>query len=434
MLTRAFRGGIHPAGRKEQTSHRPVERAPLPDELTLPMAQHLGAPCSALVEKGDRVRRGQLIGDVDAPISAPVHSPVDGIVTAVETVLVASGARVLAVRITPDAEQDYARFEAVTTAETSTPERVRAAGVVGLGGAGFPTAVKLRPPKDMPVRTLIVNGCECEPYLTCDHRLMIEHAGRIVRGARLIAEAAGASRIVIGLEDNKRDVLDGLRSAAGSDIEVMVLPTRYPQGAEKQLIWAVMRAEVPHGKLPAAAGVLVNNVATAAAVADAVDEGKPLMERIVTVTGNVRRPGNFLAVLGTPVYSLIEAAGGLSGEPGRIIAGGPMTGMALGDLSVPVVKGMGGIVALDPSDTAPAVLGDQPCIRCGRCSEACPMMLEPYAIGIYANRGEWETTNRYHALDCIECGCCSFVCPTRRPLVQLIQGAKQALLQQGVKP
>jgi electron transport complex protein RnfC len=437
VLRRAFRGGVHPAGRKEKTNQCPIERAPLAAELAVPLSQHLGAPCSALVEKGERVRRGQLIGDVDAPISAPVHSPVDGEVVAVEPVLLASGLRHHAVRIVPDPEQDYDRFVSLTRGEDSVSERVRAAGVVGMGGAGFPTSVKLQPPKGMPIRTLVINGCECEPYLTCDHRLMLEHADRIVRGARLIARAAGAARIVIGIEDNKSDAVASLEkaaSASGSEIEIAVLPTRYPQGAEKQLIWAVTHAEVPHGKLPAAAGVLVQNVATAAAVADAIDEGKPLVERVVTVTGNVRRPGNFLTVLGTPVSSLIEAAGGFSGELGRVVAGGPMTGMALADLSVPVVKGMGGVVVIDPSDAAPAVLGDQPCIRCGRCSDACPMMLEPYAIGIYSNRRDWDATGRYHALDCIECGCCSFVCPTRRPLVQLIQGAKRALLQQGVSP
>lgn len=437
MLGRAFRGGVHPAGRKEHSNQCAIERAPLAAELVVPLSQHLGAPCSALVEKGEKVRRGQLVGDVDAPISAPVHSPVDGEVFAIEPVLLPSGQRHLAVRIVPDAEQDYESFERVTKGADSVPDRVRAAGVVGMGGAGFPTAVKLRPPKDMPVHTLVINGCECEPYLTCDHRLMLEHAGRIVRGAHHIASAAGAQRTVIGIEDNKRDVVEALQTAAaacGSEAEILVLPTRYPQGAEKQLIWAVTHAEVPHGKLPAAAGVLVQNVATAAAVADAVDDGKPLIERVVTVTGNVHRPGNFLTVLGTPVSALIEAAGGFAGEYGRVVAGGPMTGMALADFSVPTVKGMGGIVVLDPSDTAPGVLGDQPCIRCGRCSDACPMMLEPYAIGIYANRRDWDATGRYHALDCIECGCCSYVCPTRRPLVQLIQGAKQALLRQGVRP
>jgi Na+-translocating ferredoxin:NAD+ oxidoreductase subunit C len=429
--TRAFKGGVHPADRKDQTNARAVERAPLPPMLTVPVSQHLGAACSPVVEKGDRVRRGQLIADVEAMVSAPVHSPVDGEVTAIAPVLLASGARVLAVSIAPDEAQDFESFVRVGTGEDSVPDRVRAAGIVGLGGAAFPSAVKMRPPKDMPVSTLILNGCECEPYLTCDHRVMLESPARVVRGAELIAAAVNATRIIIALEANKLDAAERLRAEASDRIEVRVLPTRYPQGAEKQLIWATIGSEVPHGKLPAATGALVHNVSTAAAIADAVDQGRPLMERVVTVTGNVMRPGNFLTLLGTPVETLIEAAGGLTGEYGRIVAGGPMTGMALADLSVPVVKGMGGVVVLDRSDTAPAVRGDQPCIRCGRCSDACPMMLEPYAIGTYANRGDWDATDRFHALDCIECGCCSYVCPTRRPLVQLIRSAKQALLQRG---
>ncbi|MBE0418437.1 MAG: electron transport complex subunit RsxC [Coriobacteriia bacterium] len=430
MPTRAFNGGVHPADRKDATSAHPITRAPVPEVLRVPLSQHLGAPCSPLVAKGDRVVRGQVTGDVEAMVSAPVHAPVDGEVTDVGPVVLASGARVVAVSITPDEVQEFDRFEPVERSE-SVPETVRAAGIVGLGGATFPTSVKLQPPKDMPVGTVILNGCECEPYLTCDHRTMLERPGRVIRGAELIAKAVGATRVVIAVEDNKEDAAVALRAEAGPGIEVLVLPTRYPQGAEKQLIWAVIGGEVPHGKLPAATGALVHNVTTAAAVADAVDEGRPLMERVVTVTGNVRNPGNYLTLLGTPVEALIEAAGGMSGEYGRVVAGGPMTGMALADLSVPVVKGMGGIVVLDSGDTAPAVHGDQPCIRCARCSDACPMMLEPYAIGIYANRSDWDGANRFHALDCIECGCCSFVCPTRRPLVQLIRRAKQVLLEKG---
>lgn len=433
MRTRAFKGGVHPADRKDQTNTRAVERAPVPPLVTVPLSQHLGAPCSALVEKGDRVRRGQLIGDVEAMVSAPVHSPVDGEVTDVGPVLLASGMRSVAVTIVPDERQDLDSFEPVTAGAGSVRERVRAAGIVGLGGAAFPSSVKLQPPKDMPVSTLVLNGCECEPYLTCDHRVMLEQPDRVIRGAQLIAGAVGAERVIIALESNKPDAAAVLSAGAPDGVEVLVLPTRYPQGAEKQLIWATIGAEVPHGKLPAATGALVHNVSTAVAVADAVDQGRPLIERVVTVTGKVRRPGNFMTLIGTPVETLIAAAGGIDGDHGRVVAGGPMTGMALADLSVPVVKGIGGIVVLDPAESAPAVQGDQPCIRCARCSDACPMMLEPYAIGIYANRTEWDGADRYHALDCIECGCCSYVCPTRRPLVQLIRGAKQALLQRGAK-
>jgi len=429
LAVRAFQGGIHLPDSKAATRDLPITRARIPESLTVPMSQHLGAPCLPVVEKGDRVRRGQMIGDVEAFVSAPVHSPVDGEVTGIVEVLAISGNRVGAVRIVPDPEQDLGDYEWIASDEERN--RIRAAGVVGLGGAAFPTAVKLTPPQDTPVETVILNGCECEPYLTCDHRMMVEQPERVVAGGRAIAGIVGARRLVIGLEDNKPDAAEALRAHAADDAELMVLPTRYPQGAEKQLIWAVLAKEVPHGKLPAATGALVHNVSTAVAVADALQHRRPLMERVVTVTGNVVRPGNYLTLLGTPVSSLIETAGGFVGEPRRVVAGGPMTGMALADLEVPVVKGTSGVLVLDPSDTAPAVLDDQPCIRCGRCSDACPMLLQPFAIGVYANRSDWDGSERYHALDCIECGCCAYVCPTRRPLVQLIRRAKHVLLERG---
>jgi electron transport complex protein RnfC len=243
----------------------------------------------------------------------------------------------------------------------------------------------------------------------------------------------GAERVVIGVEDNKPDAAEALSAEAGRDVEVRVLPTRYPQGAEKQLIHAILGAEVPHGKLPAATGALVHNVGTAAAIADAIEARKPLIERVVTVTGRVKRPANILVGLGTPFSDVVAMCGGFLSGVGRVIAGGPMTGMGVASLDVPVVKGTSGIVALPADELPPAVLGDQTCIRCGRCAEACPMMLQPFAIGIYANRREWEAAGRYHALDCIECGCCSYACPTHRPLVQLIRAAKHALLERGAK-
>lgn len=433
MATLTFRGGVHPPGRKEATAGRAIEPMAVPSTLVLPMSQHLGAPCKPLVAKGDRVKRGQVIGDVEAMISAPVHSPVDGEVTAVGKVLTPGGLRVEAVTIKPDAEQDLSKWEPVSAADDATASIVRAAGIVGLGGAAFPSAVKLVPPKNMPISAAVLNGCECEPYLTCDNRLMVEQPERVVAGARLIAAAVGAPRTVIGVEDNKPDAVEALRTAGGADVEVLALKTRYPQGAEKQLIWATLGRAVPKGQLPAAAGALVHNVGTAVAIADAVESRKPLMERVVTVSGRVNKPGNYRVLLGTLVSDLIEAAGGFSGPVARVIAGGPMTGPALGSLDVPVVKGTSGIVALGPEEAAPAIDGDQPCIRCGRCVEACPMALHPFAIANYAGVGADHMTERFFALDCIECGCCSYVCPTRRPLVQLIKLGKQTLLSKGVK-
>lgn len=433
MAGAGFKGGIHPADRKELTRDKAVVRAPLPERLVVPVSQHLGAPCQPIVARGDRVARGQTIADVEAMVSAPVHSPVAGEVTGIVSQRLASGMRVAAVEIKPDADQDWDTWTPVAENE-DRKAMVRAAGVVGLGGAAFPTTVKLSPPKDMPLHTVILNGCECEPFLTCDHRMMLEAPERVVSGARLIAGIVGVKRIVIGIEDNKPDAADSLRTHAGSDIEVLLLPTHYPQGAEKQLIFAVLGSEVPHGKLPASTGALVQNVGTAAAVSDALERRKPLMERVVTVTGRVARPGNYLVALGTPLRDLIAFAGGFTEGVGRVIAGGPMTGAGVSDLGVPVVKGTSGVVALPAGETAPAVNGDQACIRCGRCSDACPMFLAPYALGTHANQDRWDDAERLHALDCIECGCCSFVCPTRRPLVQLIRIAKHRLLERGVRP
>jgi electron transport complex protein RnfC len=427
----AFKGGIHPPERKEATSFSPIVRAPLPEHLFVPMSQHLGAPCAPLVAPGDRVARGQLIGNVDAMVSAPVHSPVSGVVAEVGPRLTIGGARGVTVVIEPDAEQDYTSF--VHVPDGDVRQTVRAAGIVGLGGAAFPSAVKLSPPKGLDVTTVLLNGCECESYLTCDHRLMVESPERVIRGARLIAEEIGATRIVIGLEDNKPDAAKALRALGGDDIEIREFVTRYPQGAEKQLIWSALGREVPHGKLPAATGALVHNVATAAAIADAVDLRMPLMERVVTVTGRVARPGNYLVLLGTPVSALIEAAGGLVGDVRRIIAGGPMTGPALAVLDVPIAKGSSGIVALGPEEAAPEVTGDQPCIRCGRCSEACPAFLQPFQIATLANRHDYTAAEAFHPIDCIECGACSYVCPTKRPLLQLIRLVKAAAMAKGAR-
>ncbi|TLM79512.1 MAG: electron transport complex subunit RsxC [Actinobacteria bacterium] len=432
MSTARFRGGVHPDDRKAATASLPVVRAGVPASVTVPMSQHLGAPCEPVVAAGDRVKRGQTVGDIRAKVSAPVHSPVDGTVTEVADVLLAGGTHAVAVRIEPDAGQDLDTW--LPVAENDDPrEVVCAAGIVGMGGAAFPTKVKLEPPHDMPVSTVLLNGCECEPYLTCDHRTMLESPGKVVGGAKRIRDIVGAKRIVIGVEDNKPDAIDALRAAAGEGVEVMSLPTRYPQGAEKQLIWAVLAKEVPHGKLPAATGALVHNVGTAAAVHDAFELRKPLIERVVTVSGAVAKPGNYLTLIGTSVGDLLEMAGGVTDPTAKIVSGGPMCGAAVGSLDVPVTKGTSGVIAIPAAEGAPDVNDDQACIRCGRCADACPMMLEPYQIGIYSYAHDWDRCEEFHALDCIECGCCAFVCPSRRPLVPLIRRAKATLMSRGAK-
>jgi len=427
-----FRGGVHPPEHKDATADSAVVQAAVPSRLVVPMSQHLGAPCLPLVALGDRVARGQLVGSVDAMVSAPVHSPVAGTVAAIGSALTAGGTRVTAVTIEPDEMQDMDSFVPIPD-DGDDRARVRAAGIVGMGGATFPSVVKLTPPPGMPVKTVILNGCECEPYLTCDHRLMLEEPGRVIAGALHIGRIIGAERIVIAVESNKPDAAEALRAAGAGDVEVVVLPTRYPQGAEKQLVYALLKTEIPHGKLPAAAGVLVHNVATAAAIAEAIENRRPLMERIVTVTGAVARPGNYRVLLGTLISELIAQAGGLIGEVERVIAGGPMTGPALASLDVPVTKGTSGIVALAKGAAARSVADDQPCIRCGRCSDACPMSLEPHALGTLSNQKRWDAAIERHVTDCIECGVCSYVCPTARPLVQMIRLGKAAAMTKGAR-
>ena len=432
MARAAFKGGVHPPTHKEATRALEIQRAPVPERVAIPMSQHLGAPCEPTVGRKEHVSRGDVVGDVDALISAPAHASVSGEVAAIGSVRLASGQNATTVEIVPDEDQDLDVWAPIEV-DGDVPATVRRGGIVGMGGAAFPSPVKLMPPKDMPVHTVILNGCECEPYLTCDDRTMRERASEVVAGARLMREAVGAKRLVIGVEDNKPEALDALRAAADDGIEVLSLPTSYPQGAEKQLIYSVTGDEVPHGKLPAATGCLVHNVGTAAAMADAVERSKPLIERVVTVTGAVVRPGNYLTLIGTPIGDLIDAAGGLTSEAARVIAGGPMTGMGVANLAAPVVKGTSGVVALSADVVPPAVTGDQPCIRCGRCADACPMLLQPFSLGIQANAGHWDWAEEGHVLDCIECGCCSYACPTRRPLIQLLRRAKQVLLDRGAK-
>jgi len=430
MRFRNFSGGIYPAEYKELACRSPIRRAALPESLVVPLVQHVGAPCFPLVAAGDKIRRGQRIGDSEATISAPVHSPVSGEVAAIGHRILPSGVPSAVIVIIPDRIQDYDEFVAVTVTG-SLSEIVRQAGIVGLGGAAFPSSVKLHAGHERPVDTVILNGCECEPYLTCDDRIMRELAARVVAGARIIRDGVGAKRVAIAVEVNKSEAIEALSAHVSDDVELIPFPVKYPQGAEKQLIFSVLGQEVPHGKLPSALGVLVHNVQTAVAIAEAVELGKPLMERVVTVTGRVASPGNLLTLLGTPVQHMLDQAGGTVEPVSRVISGGPMTGTAIVDLDTPVVKGTSAIIALSPADLPPAINSDQPCIRCARCVDVCPIHLLPYAIGIYANKSDWEGVERYVPLSCIECGCCQFVCPTHRPLIQLIQSAKRKLMAKG---
>jgi len=430
-----FRGGVHPDAHKS-TASCATQPLPRPARVVLPLRQHIGAPCAPLVKKGDEVALGQPVGDSEAAVSAPVHASVSGKVTAVDPRMTPSGRMEQCVVI--EAAPEDTPWEGLPEGlgwnldpESLDPafirERVRQAGLVGMGGAGFPAAVKLSPKPGSEPDVVILNGAECEPAITSDHRLMLEEPERVVLGLRLFMRASGARRGIIGIEANKPDAAARLSQLVAGDpaISVEVLPVRYPQGAEKMLVWALLRRAVPVGGIPLDVGVVVQNVATAAAAATALAEGRPLIDRIVTVSGRVAKPGNWRVPLGTSFVDLVQAAGGLTGSLARVIAGGPMMGVAQPDLDVPVTKTTGSVILLGPEDLDDTPAG--PCIRCGRCVAACPMGLLPAQICAAALASDWEAADRLYVRACMECGSCNYVCPARRPLVQSFRLAKAEL-------
>jgi electron transport complex protein RnfC len=426
---KSFKGGIHPPYNKDLASGKAIQQAPVPAELTIPLNQHIGAPNSPLVSVGDRVTVGQKIGETDAFVSAPVFSSVAGVVKAIEDAPNFTGASVKSVIITADKDQPAWEPKPVKPVDELTADDIkkiaRDAGLVGMGGAAFPTQVKLSPPKDKPVDVVIINACECEPFLTCDHRLMLERTDDLVSGLKLFMKAVGADRGVIGIEANKMDAVEKVSSAASGEpnIDVEVLSVKYPEGSEKQLISAVTGRKVPPGKLPAEVGTLVQNVGTAIAIHEAATTGKPLYERVLTVTGQgIKNPSNFLAKIGTPISALIEAAGGFAGSPAKLIMGGPMTGFAQEEAIANVVKGTSGVLALPPEmvDTRE----EHGCVRCTKCVESCPMYLMPNYIVEAVQKEEWEKAELWGALDCYECGCCSYTCPAYIPHVDYVRKAK----------
>lgn len=372
---------------------------------------------------------GQRLGEAKAFVCAPVHASVSGEVIAVEPRPLSSGTKVLSVVIRNDGQDDMVRLEAGDPQKLSPDairQKVKAAGIVGMGGAGFPTHIKLNPPK--PVDTVLINGAECEPYLTCDHRLMVERAPELVGGLLLIMKATGASRGIVGIEANKPDAIAQLEEAMkGYDqLSVVALKVNYPQGAEKQLIKAIVDKEVPSGCLPADVGCVVNNVHTAIAIYEAVTQGKPSYERVVTVSGgSVVDPRNVLVRLGTPIQNLVDFCGGFLDEPAALISGGPMTGPPIVDRLAPVVKTLSGVTALSHEEAGFDV--NLPCIRCARCVKACPMGLTPNLLGQYSHRGLLDQASRLRVQDCIECGLCSYVCPSKRALVTWIKKGKADL-------
>ena len=425
-----FAGGVHPDPRKGATERLPIVELPPPAVAIVPLQQHLGPKSRPLVKAGDTVLLGEMIGAAEGFVAANIHAPVAGKVREVAPHPHASGTAVEAVVIENDGTD--ARFSCVAHDwETGSPEAlrdlVRDAGIVGLGGATFPTHVKLSPPKAKPIDTLVVNGAECEPYLTADHRLMIERADAIVAGARILARILGVDRIVVGVEANKPDAVAALRLAGGVGIAVESLPVMYPQGAEKQLIKALLgRAVPPPPGLPLDVGVVVQNVATCAAVHDAICLGRPLVDRVVTVAGGgVARPGNVRVRIGTPLRQLVEACGGLSPATVRLVMGGPMMGLPLSSLDVPVIKGTSGLLALTRDEVPARRAGN--CIRCGRCVRACPMGLLPATLALYAQHRLYDRAEDIDAMACVECGSCAYLCPAAIPLVQHIRLAKSRI-------
>lgn len=429
-----FKGGVHPPHFKEYTEKIPLEKAKEPQTVIIPMQQHIGAPCEPIVKVGDRVKIGQKIGEPKAFVSAPIHSSIAGIVKKIVPYTSPTGTQVLSVVIESDGSNKI--DENVKTKgdlDSLTKEEIlniiKEAGITGLGGAGFPTHVKLSPPPDKKIDTIILNGAECEPYLTSDHRLMVETPEKVVFGLKAIMKAVGVNKGFIGIENNKPDAIEAMEKAVKDEpnIEVATLITKYPQGDEKRLINAVTGREVPAGGLPMDVGVIVNNVGTAAAIADAIQTGMPLIQRIVTITGSaVKEPKNLIVKIGTPFKEVIEQCGGYKEKPGKIIMGGPMMGIAQFTDEVPVIKGTSGILVLNEKDAK--IPEPQQCIRCGKCVDICPVNLQPLFISQFALKNMYDEAEKYHALDCIECGSCSFICPSKRPLLQSIRVAKRELI------
>lgn len=437
-----FAHGIHPVAHKEATADLAIRRIPFAKQMIVPLAQHLGAPAKAIVRVGQEVVRGEPIAEPGGFVSVPMHSPVTGVVKSIDTlVATASGPKTPAIIIdTYTASDQKVLFECTADIRQLPPEElvraVQASGMVGLGGAAFPSHVKLLPPEGMSIETIIINGCECEPYLTCDHRIMLEYTDKLILGIQMVVKAVAAKRAIIGVEDNKSDAFSLIQSKLPSDgsISCELVETKYPQGAEKMLINSLLNKEVPSGGLPAEIGVAVYNVGTMAQLGDLLPQSRGLIERVVTVSGyGVNKPGNYLVPIGTPLRFVLEQVG-LKDDFSKIIMGGPMMGMTTASLDVPITKGVSGIVVLEAPEAKSEKPQVFPCIKCGACLAACPLYLNPSMLGQLAMVRDYQTMeSAYHLNDCFECGCCSYVCPSNIPLTQYVRIAKAIKRQIKVK-
>ncbi len=437
-IMRTFKiGGVHPQDNKQFSAHQPIVECPLPKQAIIPLVQHIGAPTQAVVAVGAKVKVGELLAKAGGFVSANICSPVSGTVTKIGDWKDAWGAPGQAIFIDvegdewlPEIDRSPALITQCSLDSKAIIDKIAAAGIVGLGGACFPTHVKLLPPPGKKAEVLIVNGVECEPYLTCDHQLMLEHGEEIIIGIELLKKALGVDRAIIGIENNKPDAISHMTKLAQTKlgIEVMPLKLRYPQGGEKQLVDAVIQRQVPAPPaIPVNVGAIVQNVGTAFAVYEAVMKNKPLFERIVTVTGKeLKQPSNFLTRMGTPMSQLIEACGGLPDGDVKVIGGGPMMGKALVNIEVPICKGSSGVLIMSGKE---ALRGEpEPCIRCGKCVGACPMGLEPYLLATCSDKKLWDKVEAEDVTSCIECGSCQFTCPSKRPLLDLIRMGKTTVM------
>jgi len=433
MATLTFKGGIHPYDGKALSKDKPIREVLPKGDLVYPMSQHIGAPAVPVVAKGDRVLRGQMIAEAGGFVSAPIYSSVSGTVKCIEPRRVVTGDLINSIVITNDNLYEEVEYEAGKELDEYTKEeiveRVKKAGVVGMGGAGFPTFIKLSPKEPEKIEYCIVNCAECEPYLTSDYRRMLEEPEKVIAGLRCMLKLFDNAHGILAVEDNKPDAIAKLKKLVKSDplISVKALKTKYPQGAERTLIYATTGRSINSSMLPADAGCVVDNVDTVCAIGTAVLEGKPLMERIVTVTGDaVRDPRNFKVYIGTNYSELIEEAGGFKTPPVKIISGGPMMGFGIFELDLPTTKTASALLALTKDDVSE--MEPTACINCGRCVEACPGRVVPKLLAEYAEDGDAENFMAHDGMECCECGCCSFACPAKRPLTQAIKSMRKICL------